>query len=103
MVARAVGGGASHEALPQGALATVLGSIVAVGGYAAGLFTTMRHDIATMFDASSKASARSGAFVSLLFEAVVIGALGYAAWQEWQQHLLSATETGASEEDESGG
>src|SRR5271165_2330195 len=54
MVARAVGGGASRpDALPQGVLSTVLGSIVAVGGYVGGLFTTVRHDATTMLDASS--------------------------------------------------
>ncbi len=97
MVARAVGGGASHQALPQGMLSSVLGSLVAVGGYVAGLFTTIRHDVTTMLDASSKASARSGAFVSLLFKAVVIGVLGFAAWQEWQIHVVNAPITAAAQ------
>src|SRR5208283_3495358 len=90
LIARAVGGGVSHAdaALPQGVLSNVLSSIVAVGGYAARLFTTIRHDVATILDASSKVSARSGAFVSLLFKAVVIGVLGFAVWQEWNQHII---------------
>src|SRR5271157_1957267 len=80
LIARAVGGGApqSHGPLPQGVLSNVLGSVVAVGGYAAGLFTTIGHDVATMLDASSKASARSGAFASLLFKAAIIGVVGFA-------------------------
>ena len=99
MVARAVGGGApqSHGLAPQGVLSNVLGSIVAVGGYAASLFTTIPHDVATMLDASSKPSARSGAFVSLLFKAVVIGVLGFAAWQEWQIHIVNAPITAAGQ------
>ncbi len=57
MVARAVGGGASrsNDALPQGMLSSVLGSIVAVGGYAAGLFTAIPNDIARMFDSAARA------------------------------------------------
>ena len=97
LIARAVGGGASHQALPQGMLSSVLGSIVAVGGYVAGLFTTIRHDVTTMLDTSSKPSARSGAFVSLLFKVVVIGVLGFAAWQEWQIHIINAPITAAAQ------
>ena len=92
LIARATGGGAPRDALPQGALSNALGSIAAVGAYAAGLFTSIPHDLATMLDPSSKASARSGAFVSLLFKGVVVGVLAFAAWQEWQQHVISQTE-----------
>ncbi len=98
MVARAVGGGASRpDALPPGMLSSVLGSIVAVGGYVAGLFTAIPQDVATILDVSSKPSARSGAFVSLLFKVVVIGVLGFAAWQEWQQHIIWQTQIAAEQ------
>jgi uncharacterized protein YecT (DUF1311 family) len=100
LIARAVGGGAPKSQgapLPRGVLSNVLGSVVAVGGYAAGLFTTIRHDVATMVDASSKPSARAGAFASLLFKAAMIGVLGFAARQEWQQHIMSATQTAADD------
>ncbi len=52
---------------------------------------------ASAWDSSSKPSARSGAFVSLLFKAVVIGVLGFAAWQEWQQHIIWQTQIAAEQ------
>jgi hypothetical protein len=102
LIARAVGGGTPKSqgaTSPQGVLSNVLGSVVAVGGYAAGLFATIRHDVATMLDASSKPSARSGAFASLLFRAAIIGVLGFVAREEWQRHLMSATQTAADNAD----
>jgi tetratricopeptide (TPR) repeat protein len=97
LIAKATGGAAAREGLPQGALSHVIGSIVAVGAYVAGLFTSIPQDVAAMLDASLKASARSRAFVSILLKAVVIGVLSFAAWQEWQQHIISQTEIAHSQ------
>ena len=87
---RGHGAQAHHHGAQQGMLSNVLGSLIAIVGYVAGLFTSIPQDAATMFDPSSEASARSRAFVSFLFKAVVVGVLAFAGWQEWQQHIESA-------------
>jgi hypothetical protein len=76
----------------QGVMSNVLSSIVAVGSHARALIPTFRKDVATVFDGTATASARAGATASLAVKAVVILVLGYAAWQEWNQHIISATE-----------
>jgi hypothetical protein len=81
----------------QGALSNALSSIVAVGSHARALMPTFRNDVATVFDGSATASARAGATASLAVKAIVILVLGYAAWQEWRQHIISATEIAASQ------
>jgi tetratricopeptide (TPR) repeat protein len=81
----------------QGALSNALSSIVAVGSQARALVPTFRNDVATVFDGGATASARAGATASLAVKAVVILVLGYAAWQEWRQHIISATEIAASQ------
>jgi uncharacterized protein (DUF697 family) len=75
----------------QGVMSNVLSSIVAVGSHARGLIPTFRKDVMTVFDGAATASARAGATASLAVKAVVILVLGYAAWQEWNQHIASAT------------
>jgi len=94
LVSRALGDGAAPTGAPphpQGVLSNVLSSVVAVAGYAGGLFTTIRHDVATILDRSAPATARTGAFVAVAIKAVVIGVLVFAGWQEWQQHIIAAT------------
>jgi hypothetical protein len=81
----------------QGALSNALSSIVAVASHARTLIPTFRKDVATVFDAAATVSARAGATASLAVKAVVILVLGYAAWQEWRQHIISATEIAASQ------
>jgi tetratricopeptide (TPR) repeat protein len=81
----------------QGVMSNALSSIVAVGSHARALMPTFRHDVATVFDSSATASARASATASLAVKAVVILVLGYAAWQEWRQHIISATEIAASQ------
>jgi tetratricopeptide (TPR) repeat protein len=81
----------------QGALSNALSSIVAVGSHARALVPTFRNDVATVFDASATVSARAGATASLAVKAIVILVLSYAAWQEWRQHIISATEIAASQ------
>jgi hypothetical protein len=77
----------------QGALSNALSSIVAVASHARALIPTFRKDVATVFDGAATASARAGATASLAVKATVVIVLGYAAWQEWQQHIISATTT----------
>lgn len=76
----------------QGVMSNVLSSIVAVAGHVRSVVPSFRKDVTTMFDRAAPASARAGATASLLVKAVVIAVLGYAAWQEWQQHIISAPE-----------
>jgi hypothetical protein len=75
----------------QGVMSNALSSIVAVGSHARSVIPSFRKDVATIFDGAATASARAGATASLVVKAVVILVLGYAAWQEWNQHIISAT------------
>jgi hypothetical protein len=81
----------------QGVMSNVLSSIVAVGSHARALIPTFRKDVMTVFDGAATASARAGAATSLAVKAVVIMVLGYAAWQEWQIHIVYATQTAAAQ------
>jgi hypothetical protein len=56
------------------------------------LIPTFRQDVVTIFDDTAAASARAGATAALAVKAAVILVLSYAAWQEWNQHIISATE-----------
>src|SRR5580704_14302969 len=77
----------------QGALSNILSSILGVASHARALIPTFRKDVATVFDGGATASARAGAAASLAVKTIVVIVLGYAAWQEWQQHIISATTT----------
>jgi hypothetical protein len=79
----------------QGVMSNVLSSIMAVGSHARAVIPSFRKDVATMFDGAATASARAGATASLVVKAVVILVLGYAAWQEWNQHIIYSTEIAA--------
>jgi len=75
----------------QGVMSNVLSSIVAVGSHARALIPSFRKDVMTVFDGAAATSARAGATASLAVKAVIILVLGFAAWQEWRQHIISAT------------
>jgi hypothetical protein len=89
---REIGASPQPGGAGQGVMSNVLSSIVAVGSHARGLIPTFRKDVATIFDGAATVSARAGATASLIVKAVVILVLGYAAWQEWQQHIIYSTE-----------
>ena len=95
LISRATG--ASSASAGPGTMSNVIGSFVAVAGYAAGLFLGFRADATTLFDAGAKSGARVAAALALTFKLVVIGVLGYGAWQEWRQHIISATEIAKSQ------
>jgi hypothetical protein len=80
----------------QGVMSSPLSSLVGVASHARGLIPTFRKDVMTVFDGAATASARAGAMASLAVKAVVILVLAYAAWQEWRQHIISATEIAAA-------
>jgi TPR repeat protein len=99
LVARALGSSGHSADAPtsQGVLSGTLSSVMAIGSYARGTVFTIRHDLATIFDATALASARVGAAAMLVFKVAVIAVLAYAGWQEWHQHIISATEIADSQ------
>jgi uncharacterized protein YgiM (DUF1202 family) len=99
LVARALGspGHSADAPTGQGVLSGTLSSVMAIGSYARGTAFTIRNDLATIFDRTAFASARVGAAVMLVFKVAVISVLAYAGWQEWRQHIISATEIAESQ------
>ena len=97
LVARELGTPPQAGASGQGVLSNVLSSIVAVASHARMLIPTFRKDVTTVFDGTAPTSVRAGATASLAVKAVVVVVLGYAAWQEWQQHIIYATEKAAAD------
>src|SRR6266851_1051208 len=100
LVARALGSSgpaADVSTSGQGVLSGAVSSFVAIGSYARSTVFTIRHDLATIFDAAASASARVGAAAMLVFKVAVISVLAYAGWQEWRQHIISATEIAESQ------
>jgi len=96
LIARASGGSQqSTGAGGQGVLSNALSSLVAVSSQARAVLPSFRRDVNTIFNGANPTSSRVGASVSLAIKAVVIAVLGYAAWQEWNQHIISATEIAA--------
>jgi len=77
----------------QGVMSNVLSSILGVASHARMLIPTFRTDVETVFDGAATASARAGATASLAVKAIVVIVLGFAAWQEWRQHIIAAPET----------
>jgi hypothetical protein len=75
----------------SGVMSNVLSSLVAVASHARSVVPSFRKDVATIFDRAASAPTRAGATASLADKAIVVLVLGYAAWQEWQQHIISAT------------
>jgi len=94
LISRATGAGSVNAG--PGTMSNVIGSLVAVAGYAAGLFLGFRGDATTLFDGGAKIGARVAAALALAFKVVVIGVLSFGAWQEWQQHIISGPSTAAS-------
>jgi hypothetical protein len=77
---------------PQGALSAALSSLVAVGHYASRACTAARYDFATLFAHGASPAQRARAAGGLALTAVIVVVLGYAALQEWNQHVISAPE-----------
>ena len=93
LIARASGGSQqSTGAGSQGVFSNVLSSLIAVAAHARAVMPSFKKDFETIFDGAAPASSRAGASVSLAIKAVVIAVLGYAAWQEWNRHIISETE-----------
>jgi len=80
----------------SGVLSGALNSLVAVASHARGYIVGTKADFATLFGTASPA-ARVKAGGSLVLKAVIVAVLGYAALQEWNQHIINATEIARSE------
>src|SRR5216683_3903425 len=100
LVARAMGSSgpaADVTTAAQGVLSNTIGSVVAIGSYARSTIFTIKHDLATIFDRTAQASGRVGAMLMLVFKLAVVSVLAFAGWQEWRQHIISATEIAESQ------
>jgi hypothetical protein len=84
----------------QGVMSNVLSSILGVASHARALIPTFRKDVETVFDGAATASARAGAVASLAVKATVVIVLGYAAYQEWKQHIIYAPQIAAHQTDQ---
>ena len=80
----------------QGVMSNVLSSIIAVASHARGYIIGTKADFATLFGPASPA-ARVKAGGSLVVKAVIVAVLGYAALQEWYQHIVYATQQAAAD------
>ena len=98
LVSKALSGSPQgSSASPQGVMSNALSSIVAIAGHARILLPTFRQDFANIFDRNVRAPTRAGSALALTLKSAVILILAYAGWQEWQQHIVSATAIADSE------
>ena len=77
---------------PQGALSGALSSLVAVGHYASRACAAVGRDFATLFARDASPVQRVRAAGGLALTAVIVAVLGYAAFQEWQIHIVYQTQ-----------
>ena len=88
--AGAATGGGSAPVAAQGVMSGVLSSFLAVVAYARDTIFTIRNDVETLFKRDASLSVRAGATASLAVKAALAGVLGFAAWYEWQTHVINA-------------
>jgi hypothetical protein len=81
-------GGGGH-----GMMTGVLSNLGAVLSHARVLLPTFKTDLAAIFDRATPPIARVQAAVVLVLKTAVVSVLAYAVYQEWQQHIVSQTET----------
>jgi len=89
--------GASAGAPNLGVMSGVTNNMTVVLAHVRGFIPAIASQILTVRDRSASASARLAAFLSLVVKAAFIFALGYAIAQEWNQHVISATQIAASQ------
>jgi len=81
----------------QGVMTGVFSSLGAVLSHARGILPSIKTDLAKLFDRAASPPVRVKAAGYLALMAAVIVVLAYAVKQEWQQHIISATEIAASQ------
>ena len=81
----------------QGVMTGVLSNLSAVLSHARGILPSIKTDLSKLFDRAASPPVRVKAAGYLALMAAVIVVLAYAVKQEWQQHIISATEIAASQ------
>ena len=81
----------------QGVMTGVFSSLGAVLSHARGILPSIKTDLPKLFDRAASPPVRVKAAGYLALMAAVIVVLAYAVKQEWQQHIISATEIAASQ------
>jgi len=81
----------------QGVMTGVFSSLGAVLSHARGILPSIKTDLAKLFDRAASPPVRVKAAGYLALMAAVIVVLAYAVKQEWQRHIISATEIAASQ------
>ena len=85
----------------QGNMTGVLGNASAVLSHAKGAIPAIQSNIAKVADPAAPPAARTQSAVVLAFVAVIVAVVGYAIYQEWQQHIVNATITSTNEAEKS--
>jgi hypothetical protein len=85
-------GGAGEDVMPG-----VSSNLSAVLSHARGILPSFKTDLANMFDRAASPRVRVKAAGYLALAAAVMVVLAYAVKQEWQQHIISATEIAAAQ------
>ena len=91
--------GGAVQGAPPGVFSGTLGNVGAAMSYGRMFLPTLRGDLVKMFDRAQSPVRRIEAALFLAFKIVVIAAIGYAVKQEWDQHIMSATQTAANNSD----
>jgi hypothetical protein len=81
----------------QGVMPGVSSNLSAVLSHARGILPSFKTALANMFDRAASPPVRVKVAGYLALAAAVMVVLAYAVKQEWQQHIISATETAASQ------
>jgi tetratricopeptide (TPR) repeat protein len=86
--APATGGGAA----PQGNMSGVLGNANAVLGHVRATIPVVTSATANLSNPAAPAKSRLKSAAVLVGIGLIVCVLGFAIWQEWQQHIIAATE-----------
>jgi len=84
--------GGAGQAAPPGVFSGMLGNVGAAMSYGRSFLPTLRGDLVKTFDRALSPIQRIEAALFLAFKVAVIAVIAYAVNQEWQQHIVAATE-----------
>ena len=79
----------------QSVLGGVLANMGALLSHARNALPNLLADFKNTFDGQAAAPARAKSLGALVVKLAIIGVIGYAVKQEWDQHIISATEIAA--------
>jgi hypothetical protein len=89
--------GATGQPVAPGVFSGTLGNVGAAMSYGRSFLPTLRGDLVKTFDRALSPIRRIEAALFLAFKVAVIAVIAYAVKQEWDQHIISATETAAQQ------